>query len=66
MAVQPGDSLWTIAARAVAADEATPVDQVPEADVSRRWTAIRETNVARLRSGDPSLIFPGEEVVLPE
>jgi hypothetical protein len=64
--VQPGDSLWGIAAAVVAAEEARPVADVPAAEVAPRWALIRDANAPRLRSGDPSLIYPGEEVVVPE
>jgi hypothetical protein len=64
--VREGDSLWSIAAQVVASEEGRPGEEVPAADVAGRWVAIKDANVTRLRSGDLSLIYPGEEVVVPE
>jgi nucleoid-associated protein YgaU len=55
--VQPGDSLWSIAERVAVAEGGT--------DVASRWTAICVANAGRLRSGNPALISPGEEIVIP-
>jgi hypothetical protein len=64
--VREGDSWWSIAAQVVASEEGRPGEEVPAADVAGRWVAIEDANVTRLRSGDLSLIYPGEEVVVPE
>jgi hypothetical protein len=64
--VREGDSLWSIAAQVVASEEGRPGEEVPGADVAGRWVAIEDANITRLRSGDLSLIYPGEEVVVPE
>jgi hypothetical protein len=64
--VRAGDSLWTIAAEVAATEQERPAEAVPVADVAARWLAIRDANGTRLRSGDESLIFPGEEIVVPE
>ena len=56
--VQPGDSLWSIAERVAMAEGGT--------DVASRWTAICGANAGRLRSGNPAVISPGEEIVIPE
>ena len=60
--VRRGESLWTIATAEVAR-----VRGGPAADdaVARYWTRVVAANRATLRSGDPSLIFPGEVVALP-
>jgi len=55
--VQPGDSLWTIAERVAASEGGV--------DVASRWTAICVANAGRLRSGNPSVIYAGEEIVIP-
>ena len=55
--VQPGDSLWTIAERVAASEGGV--------DVASRWTAICVANAGRLRSGNPSVIYAGEEVIIP-
>ena len=61
--VVAGDNLWRIAADEVA--RATGRRDVPDADVLTYWRAVVHANRATLRSGDPSLIHPGELVALP-
>jgi len=60
--VRPGDHLWGIT-RAVLGErlgrEPTAAEIVP------LWRAVIAANTARLRSGDPALVFPGEQVVVP-
>lgn len=61
--VQPGDHLWSIAAayleshigRTASVEEIAPV-----------WQEVVDLNRHLVRSGDPSLIFPGERILLPE
>jgi len=60
--VAPGDNLWLIA-RASLTDALG--GRPPDADVARYWHALIAQNRSTLRSGDPSLIFPGEIVTLP-
>ncbi len=60
--VAPGDNLWLIARASLTdARGGRPRD----ADVARYWHALIAQNRSTLRSGDPSLIFPGEIVTLP-
>jgi hypothetical protein len=59
--VQPGDSLWTIAEQVT-----SPPDGDLGADVAARWAAICAANAGRLRSGDLAVVYPGEEIVIPE
>lgn len=59
--VEPGDSLWRIAEQQVAG----VAPRNSEAAVSHYWALMVEANRTTLRSGDPSLIYPGEIVVLP-
>ena len=60
--VQPGDDLWTIAARAL--DSAPGRGAAP--DVGRYWLRVIDANRARLPDpADPSLLFPGDTIVLP-
>ncbi len=61
--VMPGDNLWRIAATEVA--RATGVARPTDAAIVPYWHAVIERNRPTLRSGDPSLIFPGEIVTLP-
>jgi hypothetical protein len=56
--VEPGDSLWLIAARRLgpeATDEA----------IYQEVLAIWRLNARQLGTGDPNLIFPGQHVILP-
>lgn len=59
--VMPGDSLWSIAESTVE----TRDPAASGADVADYWRRLMEANVGRLRSGDPSLIYPGETIELP-
>ena len=61
--VVPGDNLGRIAATelARATGDAHPADRA----IVTYWRALMDANQSSLRSGDPSLIFPGEIVVLP-
>lgn len=60
--VHPGDHLWKLAAgRMKEALGRTPTDT----EVAPYWVEVVEANRDRIRSGDPDLIFPGEEIVLP-
>jgi Domain of unknown function (DUF4397)/LysM domain len=57
MTVQPGDSLWRIASRVVGADAGN-------AQIAREVMAIWNANAARIGTGDPNLIFPGQRIHL--
>lgn len=60
--VVPGDNLWTIAAAHLGSQS----DPAPSTTVvARYWRAVIDANLGRLRSGDPNLIYPGEELTLP-
>jgi nucleoid-associated protein YgaU len=59
--VRPGDNLWLIARRALAATPGTRAD-----DVATYWRRLIAANIATLRSRDPNLIFPGERIALPD
>lgn len=61
--VQPGDSLWSLSAHRLAQVLGRP-PRDPE--LAPYWVATVESNTGRLRSGDPDLIHPGEQVVLPD
>ena len=60
--VRAGDSLWLIARASLTRVSATRPD---DTDVARYWLAVIGANRSTLRSGNPSLIFPGEIVALP-
>ena len=60
--VQPGDNMWSIAADCLAAREG----EAPSADrVAEVWRQVIDLNRSRIISGDPGLIFPGEQLLLP-
>jgi nucleoid-associated protein YgaU len=61
--VQRGDNLWNIARRELQRRGASDPGDAATAHYLQRVIAA---NVARLRSGDPNLIFPGETVALPQ
>jgi hypothetical protein len=63
--VEAGEHLWSIAASEIAAAQRRPVADVVAADVAPYWVRLCMTNRARLRSGDPNLVYPGEVVELP-
>lgn len=61
--VVKGDNLWTIAAGHLRA--AFPERDVAADEISIYWRQVIEINTPTLRSGDPNLIYPGEQLVLP-
>ena len=62
--VRPGDNLWRIARAEVtrAGGDTHPGG----ATIDRYWRRVVAANRATLRSGDPSLIYAGEVVTLPD
>jgi nucleoid-associated protein YgaU len=63
--VAPGDNLWVLSARHLAAATGRAVGDVPDAEVAPYWASVCELNRHLLASGDPDLVFPGERVVFP-
>lgn len=63
--VQPDDSLWHIAEHHLAETTGRSSDEIGVTETRAYWARLVETNRHRLRSGDPDLILPDEEVVLP-
>jgi hypothetical protein len=63
--VMAGEHLWSIAAATVAARTGRSVEALAPADIAPFWVRLVERNRARVRSGDPSLVYPGEVVELP-
>jgi hypothetical protein len=59
--VRKGDSLWSIASGRLNESLDTP----NRAELARYWRSVVALNAARLRSGDPDLIFPGEVIEFP-
>lgn len=60
--VNPGDSLWSIAERIVSGAQPDPSIR----EVARYWRNLIQANRSRLpEPSDPSLIFPGDELLVP-
>lgn len=60
--VEAGDSFWSIAADHLAAHD-RPTD---ERSIARYWCELMAANADRLVvAGDPDLVFPGQEFLLP-
>lgn len=60
--VVTGDNLWCIAQAHV---ELISGEDVPTSEIAAYWRIVIEANRTRLISGDPDLIYPGEEIMLP-
>jgi len=60
--VTPGDNLWKLAEERLEAMLGRPPS---DADTAPYWAQLIEANRDRIQSGDPDLIYPGEEIVLP-
>lgn len=63
--VMAGEHLWSIAGATVVARTGRSVEALAPADIAPFWVRLVERNRARLRSGNPSLVYPGEVVELP-
>ncbi len=63
--IAPGDNLWELAARQVAAGAARARAEVTDDQIAPYWVRVCDANRAHLLSGDPNLVYPGERVVLP-
>ena len=60
-----GDNLWRVAARRVAAETGRSLATLGEDEVRTYWVRLVRANEGRLASGDPNLVYPSEELVLP-
>lgn len=61
-AVVRGENLWEIAASTLRRSHG---HALTDREIAPYWRSIIDANRHRLRSGNPNLIFPGEQVVLP-
>jgi len=57
------DNLWTIAAAHLG--QSSPDRHIDANEIATYWRKVIELNAPNLTSGDPNLIYPGEEIVLP-
>jgi hypothetical protein len=60
--VRPGDHMWSLAEQQLALVRGREVSDI---EIAPYWLQVVGTNLSRIRSGDPDLIFPGEILVLP-
>jgi hypothetical protein len=60
--VGPGDHMWSLAEQRLTVVRGR---QVSDIEIAPYWLQVVGTNLSRIRSGDPDLIFPGEVLVLP-
>jgi hypothetical protein len=63
--VHSGDNLWSIAEDHLAETSGRPAAELGPADVAPYWWSVCELNRPALRSGHPSLVYPGEVIRLP-
>lgn len=60
--VESGDHIWKISKESLGGS----LDREPrDEEVHPYWLETIEINLDSLRSGDPDLIYPGEELLLP-
>jgi nucleoid-associated protein YgaU len=63
--VVPGDNLWTIARDHLAEIRGRRAAELSDREIAAYWLKVIKANRARLKSGDPDLIYPGERIGLP-
>ncbi len=63
--VRPGDNLWTIAEQHLATATGRPVDELGTDEIRSYWLRVLDANEGRIRSNNPDLISPREQVDLP-
>lgn len=63
--VHAGESMWSIAEERLATAAGAPGADVSDEEVGPYWAEVVATNAPVVRSGDPSLIYPGERLRLP-
>jgi hypothetical protein len=61
--VVAGDNLWAISAAHLLSLH--PDGEVAAGEIATYWRRVIEANRASLHSGNPNLIYPGEQIVLP-
>ena len=63
--IAPGEHLWGIAAQRLGELTGRDPASIPAEDVAPYWTRVCMTNAPHLRSGNVSLVYPGEVIELP-
>jgi LysM domain len=61
--VERGDNMWSISRETL---EASGDPHVTNAEVVPLWRDVIHLNEHRIKSGNPNLIYPGEELVVPD
>jgi Tfp pilus assembly protein FimV len=64
--VAPGENLWAIAAARVGARSGRAQDWLTADEIAPYWLALCDRNRASIRSGNVSLVYPGEVLQLPD
>jgi len=60
-----GDNLWAIARAHLSEARSGGSGEPTNREVADYWMRVVDANRHGLRSGDPDLIYPGEEITLP-
>ena len=63
--VASGDNLWAIARAHLSKARSGGSGEPTNREVADYWVRVVEANLHGLRSGNPDLIYPGEEITLP-
>jgi hypothetical protein len=63
--VVPGDNLWTISEAELSRQTGRTPDHLAEVEVRYYWIKVLDANRSRLLSGNPNLIYPGEQILCP-
>ena len=58
-----GENLWRIACQHL--EEVSGRTNLAEHEIAPYWVRVIEANRLTIRSGDPDLIYPGEQIILP-
>lgn len=58
-----GEHLWSIASQHL--EVVSGRTNLAEREIAPYWVRVMEANRSTIRSGDPDLIYPGEQIVLP-
>jgi hypothetical protein len=58
-----GEHLWSIASQHL--EVVSGRTDLAEREIAPYWVRVMDANRSTIRSGDPDLIYPGEQIVLP-